>query len=47
VDAYIWEDSGVTRQRMNMGGEKSEEAYDGNAALELLRAALHLLVAGE
>lgn len=46
-DAYIWEDSGVTRQRMNMGGEKSEEAYDGNAALELLRAALHLLVAGE
>lgn len=47
LDASIWEDSGATRQRMNIGGEKSEGAYDGSTMLELLQAGLRLLVAGE
>ena len=46
-DVLIWVDSGATRQLMNVGGERIPGAYDGSAALELLRAGLRLLVASE
>lgn len=45
--AFVWTESGSTRQKVHMQGNETNSAYDRNTALELLRAGLAALVPDE